>query len=375
MRTRLLFLLSFATTLAGCRDKAGAEKIPAAEDGIVTLDTVQQRGAGVALGVTRRLPPDTISATGTITFDAGRVSHVGPRIQGRIRRVLVDVGSLVKAGDTLAVLDSPELGAAQARWAQARANRELASRNAGRAERLARDGVVSERRRLEAAAELASRDAELAAGLQALSALGAEPDTGAAGVFVLRSPLDGEVVEKHAVVGEVVGPEANLFVVGELATVWLVLDLYETDLARVRAGLGVRVFADAYPERPYDASIALVSSVVDTTSRTVKVRVVIPNVEHRLKPGMFARAGIAVDAARDAIGLPHAAVQVLRGKEVVFVPAGKDRFRARPIVIGKPRAGGWVEVRQGLALGDTIVIAGGFALKAHMLRASFAEED
>lgn len=374
MRILPIYLVSVLSVI-GCGGKAKSEQPIAPPSDVVELDTAQQRAAGLGLGVARPLPADTISVTGTVTFDAGRVSHVGPRIQGRIRRTFPDVGTRVKAGDTLAVLDSPELGAAQARWAQARANREVAAKNATRAERLARDGVVSERRRLEAAAELASRDAELAATMQALSALGAEPDTAATGVFVLRAPLDGEVIEKHAVVGEVVGPEANLFIVGELATVWLVLDLYETDITRVRAGLDVRVLADAYPRDAYAASVALVSSVVDTVSRTVKVRVAIPNPAHKLKPGMFARAGIAVDSRTNAIAIPHAAVQVVEGAEVIFIPLGKGRFRVRPVTIEKPRAGGWVEVRKGLALGDTLVVAGSFTLKAHMLRASFAEED
>jgi cobalt-zinc-cadmium efflux system membrane fusion protein len=321
------------------------------------------------------LPADTIVLTGTVTFDGGRVSHVGPRTQGRIRRVYVDVGARVRAGDTLAMLDSPELGAAQARWSQASVSRAVAARNAERAERLFRDGIVSERRRIEASAELASREAELAAALQALVSLGAEPDSAAAGVFVLRAPLDGEVVEKHAVVGEVVGPESSLFLVGELARVWLLLDLYETDLTRVHPGLPARVIADALPLQPYQASVTLVSAVVDTVSRTVKVRVEIPNPAHQLKPGMFARAFIAVDRRAGTVGIPHAAVQSVGEGDVVFVPAGPGRFRALSLVLGPPRAGGWVEVMQGLALGDTIVVGGSFGLKAHLLRATFGEQE
>jgi len=357
----------------------GGTPEPAREDvapaDVVVLDSAQQRSAGVALGAVGGLPADTVRVTGTITFDGGRVSHVGPRTQGRIRHVYVDIGSRVRAGDTLAVLDSPELGAAQARWAQARVNRDVAARNADRAERLFRDGIVSERRRLEASAELASRDAELASALQALVALGAEPDTAASGLFVLRAPLDGEVVEKHAVVGEVVGPEAGLFIVGELARVWLVLDLFETDLGRVHAGLPARVIADAFPDRPFDATLTLVSAVVDTISRTVKVRVEIPNQQHLLKPGMFARAGIAVDQRAGVAGIPHDAVQQVDGRSVVFVPAGPGRFRVRPITVGAPRAGGWVEVTEGLGRGDSFVVAGSFALKAHLLRATFGEEE
>ena len=376
MRNLSVLMLAAVAILAGCgkNDPAPEDHNDAPAADVVELDSAQQASAGLSLGSVGLLPPDTIYLTGTVTFDAARVSHVGSRIQGRIRRVLVDIGAHVSAGDTLVVLDSPELGAAQARWTQARVTRDVAARNFERTERLFRDGIVSERRRLEIEAELREREAELGATLQALSALGAEPDTAGSGLFVIRAPLNGEVVEKHATVGEVVGPETSLFVVGELNRVWLLLDLYETDLRRVRVGLRARVVADAYPDRSFDARVGLISSVVDTVSRSVKVRLEIPNPRHVLKPGMFARSGVVLDATGGTLGIPHAAVQSLEGREVVFVPEGGLRFRAHPVRLGSPRAGGWVEVLEGLAAGDIIVVGGGFALKAHMLRATFGEE-
>lgn len=376
MRNLMILMLSLMVATAGCgeSDRAAEERKDPPSTDVVALDSAQQAAAGLQLGTVRSLPPDTIHLTGTITFDAARVSHVGPRIQGRIQRVQVDIGTRVSAGDTLVVLDSPELGAAQARWAQARVGRAVAARNFERTERLYRDGIVSERRRLEVEAGLREREAELAAALQALSALGADPDTTGSGLFVIRAPLDGEVVEKHATVGEVVGPESNLFVVGELSRVWLLLDLYETDLRRVRAGLRVGVVADAYPDHRFEARVGLISSVVDTVSRTVKVRVEIPSPEHLLKPGMFARADLTLDPKPGAVGVPHSAVQTLEGREVVFVPEGGNRFRALPLRLGSPGAGGWVEALEVLAAGDTIVVAGAFALKAQMLRATFGEE-
>lgn len=376
MRAVLVFTMLGVALVSGCGKDEPAPEVHDAEGGadLVALDSAQQAAAGIRLGVVGALPADTLYVTGTIDFDAARVSHVGPRIQGRIRRVPVDIGSHVRAGDTLVVLDSPELGGAQARWAQARVARNVAARNYERAERLFRDGIVSERRRLEVEGGFREREAELTAALQALSALGAEPDSTGSGLFVIRAPLEGEVIEKHATAGEVVGPEASLFVVGELKRVWLLLDLFETDLPRVQAGFPARVVADAYPDIAFEARIGLISSVVDTVSRTVKVRVEIPNERHLLKPGMFARAGVALASGAGAIGIPHEAVQSLAGKEVVFVPDGGNQFRAVPIKLGAPRAGGWVEVLQGLAPGDTLVVAGTFALKAHMLRATFGEE-
>lgn len=382
MLTTVSRALPFAVALAvlaGCgpadAPADGAAPPAATTANEVVLDSAQQASADVTLGVVDALPADTILLTGTITFDAARESHVGPRIQGRISAVPVDIGTHVSRGDTLAVLDSPELGAAQARWAQALVAREVADRNHQRTERLFGDGIVSERRRLEVEAELREREAALAAARQALAAVGAEPDSTSSGRFVIRAPLDGEVVEKHATIGEVVGPESGLFVVGELDRVWLLLDLYETDLPKVRTGLPAIVVADAWPERRFAAHVARVSSVVDTVSRTVKLRVEIPNPDHVLKPGMFARAALVLGAESDRIGVPHEAVQDLDGRTVVFQALGGYRYRAIPVRVGAPRAGGWIEILDGLRRGDSVVVTGAFDLKAHLLRSTFAEEE
>ncbi len=342
--------------------------------GMVVLDSAQIRVAGLSLAPVGPLPPDTLGLTGTITFDPARVSHIGPRTQGRIRRVLADIGTHLGAGDSLAVLDSPELGAMQTGWVKARVTRDIANRNYARAERLFRDGVVSERRRLEAEAELREREADLAAATQALAASGAEADTAATGLFVLRSPLRGEVVEKHATVGEVVGPDADLFTVGDLSQLWLLLDLYETDLPRVRLGLSARVVAQAYPDRAFTGVVGYIDAQVDSVSRSVKLRVEIPNPAHILKPGMFARASVVLPDTTPRLGLPRDAVQSVAGKNVVFVPAGAGRFQMREVLLGNERAGGWVEIRGGLQRGDSVVTRGSFALKAHFQRASLGED-
>jgi cobalt-zinc-cadmium efflux system membrane fusion protein len=330
--------------------------------------------ADLEFDTVRVLPPDTLRLTGSVTFDAARVSHVGPRMQGRIKRVPVEIGSRVRAGDTLAVLDSPELGSAQATWFTASVEREVARRNYERAERLFLDGIVSERRRLEAEGEFRKAEGRLAAAERALAALGAEPDSAASSLFVLRAPLDGVVADKHATVGEVVASDAQLFTVGDLRRLWIMLDIYESDLTHIVVGAPAFVSTEAYPGRLFAAEVAYVGATVDTTSRTVKVRVVIPNGDEALKPGMFAEARIVLPDHEERIGVPQAALQTLEGNTVVFIPAGPRRFRAAAVTTGRSRAGAWVEITAGLALGDRIVTSGSFTLKADLEKSSFADE-
>lgn len=347
----------------------------AGDSTLVVLDSAQQVSAALQIGPVGSLPPDTIRLTGTLSFDPVRISHVGPRIQARLRQVLVDVGSRVRSGDTLALLDSPELGTAQATWTKATVSRQIAARNLERAAPLARDGIVSERRRLELEAELREREAELAAAVQALAALGADPDSGAPGMFPLRTPLSGEVVEQHATAGEVVGPESDLFSVGDVSRLWLLLDLFESDLSRVRVGTPVRILVEAVAGREIEGRIGYIGAVVDSTSRTIKVRVEISNDSRVLKPGMFAQALLVLAPDPRRVGVPVAALQSLNGRDVVFRPEGPGHFRPLRVKRGAVRAGGWVEVLEGLAIGDSVVLQGSFVLKAHAQRAQFGDED
>jgi len=370
MMTRRLYgcgsLLLLLLLACGREEPAASPPEAAISADLVELDSAQIRAAGLVLAPVGTLPPDTLSLTGTVTFNPSRVSHVGPRTPGRLRRVLVEIGTHVAPGDSLAVLDSPELGAMQTGWLKARVAKEVAARNFERTERLYQEGIVSERRHLEAEAELRGREADLAAAIQALAASGAETDTVATGLFVLRAPLAGEVVEKHATVGEVVGPEADLFTVGDLSQLWLQFDLFESDLSRVRLGQSARVVAQAYPDRVFQGAVAYIGAQVDSVSRSLKTRIEIPNPGHVLKPGMFVRAALLLEETRPVPGLPRDAVQTVAGKPVVFVRSGPGRFQARPVRLGNERAGGWVEITEGVQLGDTVVTRGSFALKAQL---------
>ena len=342
---------------------------------VIELDADEVRLADIAFTTVAALQPDTVHLTGIFTFAPALVSHIGPRVEGRLKSVAVEIGSDVRAGEALAVLDSPELGAAQAGWFKALVNRDVGRKNYERVERLSRQGIVSERRRLEVEGEVRQREAELAAAASSLHALGVEPDSAASSMFALRSPLDGIVVDKHATVGEVVDTDAVLFTVGDPRTLWIELDVYEADLARVGIGAPALVTTNAYPDRTFTGQTTYIAAVLDADSRTVKVRVEIPNSDLTLKPGMFARAALVLSEPDPPIGLPADAIQILDGQPVVFIPEGGGRFRIRQVTVGRTRAGGWTEIRSGLGVGDSVVERGSFALKAQLLKESFAEEE
>jgi len=170
-------------------------------------------------------------------------------------------------------------------------------------------------------------------------------------------------------------PEDPLFTVADLSRVWIELDVFERDLARVSRGQRVDVSAAAWPDRVFPGRIVYVIAVLDSARRTVQARVEIPNADGALKPGMFASARIQVGGDGPAmVALPQDAVQEVEGRRVVFVPGDRPgEFRAHSVEVGETLDGARVAIRSGLAPGARVVVAGAFALRSELARGEFGE--
>ena len=355
---------------------AETEHDETAVDSVVTLDSTAQRLAGIEFLTAGTAASDALVANGTITFDANRVSVISPRAEGRIVSVRADLGQEVRAGAVLALLESSEVGQTRGELERARANVDVARRNYEREKRLFEQSISPQRELLEAEAEYRSAQADYNSALASLRALGASGGEGA--TFGLASSINGTIVERNANPGQIVGPEVNLFTVGDVRHVWITVDVYEGDLSRVRQGATATVMPTALPGESFTGRVTYAGGVVDTASRTFKVRVELENPGLRLRPGMFAQVRIAAPPAAAGSGspitIPEIAVQDINGKQVVFV--AKDttgQFVTRPVALGPRAAGGMVTVTSGLRPGERIVGKGAFQLKAEMLKASFEE--
>jgi membrane fusion protein, heavy metal efflux system len=192
----------------------------------------------------------------------------------------------------------------------------------------------------------------------AIDALASKPDLGA--VFSLNSPIDGVVVERNATIGATVGPDANLFKIIDISRVWIDANVFEKDLERVRYGQEVKLTVPAFPAATFSGRVILVNSVVDPDTRTVKVRTEVPNADGRLKPDMFANVQIITDLNRNAISIPQSAVLEDGGKSVVFV-AQDGGFKKRQVIAGI-KGNDQVEIIDGLAAGDKVVVKGNYLL-------------
>lgn len=342
--------------------KLSAEEITAA--GIKTAEIEEQDIA------------EQLTLTATIRPNQDRITHVAPRVPGRIVKVQANLGDQVKAGQTLAVLDSLEVGEAHSAWLQARTAHEVAKADFERAEMLHGEQIIAQKDHLRAHAEYEKSKAALAAAADRLRMLGVNPAPAAGGqavsTFPLTTSLAGTVIEKHAIHGELAEPDKPLFTVADLSRLWIEANLSEKDLGRISVGADAQVTVAAYPGAAFQGKLTYIAAVVDKETRTVAARVEVANPDGRLKPEMFATAAIRTGAKGQGLLLPDAAVVLMQGQPTVFV-AERGGFEPRAIEPGE-RFSGHTIVKSGLAPGEQVVTAGAYALKARLLKSQISDE-
>jgi cobalt-zinc-cadmium efflux system membrane fusion protein len=376
----LVLVGALAIGACGGGDAAPAETAAAeehaGEEGVVVLDTAAIRLGGIQVGEVQSVTTTALAVTGSITFDADRVSHVGSRSNGRIVAVRSDLGAQVARGQALATLESVEVGQIRAEEREAEALLKIAQENYAREQRLAEQGISSRKELLEAEAMLRRAEAALHSAEDRLQVLGASHDHGAGGEFTLVAPFAGVVVARDASLGEMATPADTLFTVADLSEVWIELDIFERDLARVRRGQSVAVLVSAYPSRSFPGRIVYVGDVLDPAKRTVRARVEIPNRDAALKPGMFATANIQVGGGGPPMAVvPQDAVQTVEGKLVVFVPGDTPgEFRTVPVEVGPTTDGNRIVILSGIAPGSRVVTVGAFALRSELSKGEIGED-
>jgi len=190
----------------------------------------------------------------------------------------------------------------------------------------------------------------------------------------IHAPFDGTVISKDVALLEHVGPTNQILGVADLTTVWLTADVYEEHLRLLQraANQSVTFRSAAWPDRVFAARIFYTGDIVDSETRTVALRAVADNADRMLKPGMFVTVELPAPAQATALQVPLTAIQEHEGRSFVFLHVGDDSFQRRDVKLGRHNAQG-VEILAGLAAGDRVVVAGGFALKSQMLADLLAE--
>lgn len=355
-------------------DEHGEEKLVK-----MTAEVQKQSGVAVAPAKKQRLP-GMISATGKVEANADRIAHVSPRISGKVVSVRASLGDSVSAGQHLVTLDSVELGDALSRYHQSKTRLALAQSNMDRIKALVDKKIAARKDIMQAETDYKIAQTELHSDEERLSLYGValsdlKGDNHRKPLLPVRSPIGGIITEKHAIVGELADPSKSLYTVADLSSVWVLVDIHEKDLAKVRRGQPATVIVGAFPDQKFRGRITYLADLVDEATRTVKARVEVANPGRKLKPEMFATVELALAAdAPPVLAVPEDAVQELDGKKLIFVVESDTEFAARPVELGRA-SGGMVEVVSGLKEGERYAVKGSFLLKSELKKGEIEGHD
>jgi RND family efflux transporter MFP subunit len=340
--------------VAAPRAGTPAGAVPPPEGGVpsvLDLGADRARLAGVrtvesATGVVTR----TIRATGTVVADETRVRQVTTKVAGFVEKLYVNaMGQMVRAGEPLFELYSPELLASQEEYLRARQSAaEFQKSTLPEVRRGGADLAIAARKRLE-------RFDVPAEFLRALDESGTEQRT-----ITFVAPFAGYVTGKNIVAGQRIEPGMDLLTVTDLAQVWVIAQVFEAEAPAAQPGRWARVTLPYQEGVALSGRIAFVYPTLDPESRTLKVRLEFPNPRGALKPGMFVTAELGAESARGIV-VPDSAILDTGTRRLVFVEVSPGQFAARDVSVAL-RADGQAVVRSGLAAGDRVAQSANFLL-------------
>jgi len=370
-----------ALMLAGCGEVASANKEEAAPENAVanpleiraTPALMERLKVGEASWAE---VGGTLEVAARVEVNETRIARVGSPVMGRLTEVNVREGQEVKRGETMAIVNSTSLSDAQLALLKAMSQHQLEQRAVERAQQLLNAGVIgsAELRRREA--ELAQTTADVAASRDQLRILGIPQDAlenlektrAINSLLRVTSTMDGTVMTRNVAVGQVIQPADTLAEIADLTQLWLVADVPEQNAGTLSAGQMVNAEVSALSGLPIRGRLAFVSATVNAETRTIRVRMDLPNPQHRFKPAMLATMTIADRAQRKQV-IPSAAVVREDDMEHVFVQTAPDVFTLRPVTLGG-EFGGRRVLLDGLRPGDKIVVDGAFHLNNERIRLS-----
>lgn len=371
-------VLAVFLALGGCGEKAAKGEEPAKQEAKEEkgqkLTAEEQALAGIKFEeVSSRTFEDSVSVTATIRPNQDRIAKIAPRVEGRIVSVSANLGDNVRAGQSLAIMDSLAIGEAQSALLRAQSSERVAQADFKRAESLSAEEIIPQKELLRSRGELERASAESRAASDRLRLLGGSASASgrAQSTFALTAPFAGTVIQKKATIGELGSPAEAVFTIADLSKVWIEANLTDDLLSKVKTGAAATVTVGAYPGERFSGRVAYIANVLDKDSRTIAARIEVPNKDGRLKPEMFATANIATGGQLEAISVPDGAILLLQGQPTVFVSEGGS-FQPRAIETGEKISGRTV-IKSGLKPKEQVVAAGAYALKARMLKSQIGD--
>jgi cobalt-zinc-cadmium efflux system membrane fusion protein len=314
--------------------------------------------------------PRVLRLTGAVAYNASKTTPVFSPVSGPVQELLAEPGQNVHSGQTLLTVTSPDYSAARSAYMKARSAFQLSDKNYERSKDLYEHKAIAERDLQQAESDRAQAQADLQSSEDALRALGiSDPESlvktppKTTGQIPVIAPVGGAIVERLVGPGQLLqAGSTQCFTISDMSTVWVLVNIYQNDLAYVRSGDSVDITTDAYPDH-FRGKISYIADALDPTTRTLQARIVTENRGYKLKKDMYVAATVQAGALRDALTVPDAAV--LRDTEnqaFVYVQSGSNQFARRPVKAGDSQDGRTLVV-DGLKEGERVVGDGSLFLQ------------
>ena len=331
----------------------GAPKTTVPTPGLVSISPEKIQTLGVTTTeVVLRSVTRSVRSNGVLRVDETGMRVVAPRFEGWIERLVANqTGQVVRRGDPLMYVYSPELVSAQREYliassgthalaeGEPAAQRGLTALRAGALDRLRNWGVA---------------EGDVRAITSRVEALHTLP---------VRSPVDGIVLEKMAVEGMRFMPGETLFRIGDLSRIWVIAEVFEQDLGAVRLEQDATIFLDAFPTERFSGRVTFIAPQINAETRTARVRLELANPGLRLKPDMYARVEFVADKSPPMAAVPNSAILDSGKHRVVLVDQGQGRFEPREVQTGV-QADGFTAIESGVASGERVVTSANFLIDA-----------
>ena len=361
---RAAFLLPLVLAIAACGKHTESQAATAGSRESITLDKDSPHLQFIKIETVREGDAaGTVTFPGRVAFDEDHTQRLSTPVDGRATVLLVKAGDKVRVGQPLVRLSSPQVGELQSGAQKALQDLAIAQKTVERVHKLMVDGAVSEKEVAQAESDLIKARSAATQATTRLASLNV-PASDPGATVSLFAQIAGTVVERNVLLGQEVRADATtpLLTITNLDTVWVQADVYEQDLGLVQTGAAVAVRVPAYPNQTFPGTIAHLGDVVETTSRTVKLRCVVPNPDARLKPEMFAKVDLTASGGAKVILVPSSAVLSDSEKPRVIIVTGENVFRLQSIQVGS-EVDGKVRILSGLQAGQKVVTDGALFLK------------
>ena len=291
--------------------------------------------------------------TGKISFDEDKVAKVFPLAGGFVKELKVELGDYVQKGQTLAVIRSPEIAGFTKEAIEAEVQFKSAVKKLKISEELFKTGVISEVDLMESKKAVEQSSGELERIKDVIDMYGA----GQGAVYPIKSPVSGFVIQKNISQNMELRTEdiSPVFIVASLTDVWVLANIYESDIAKIKIGYDAEVTTISYPDRIFKGKIDKIFNLMDPESKTLKARITINNSNFELKPDMFANIRVKYNENIKKIAIPVSAIIFDKSRYYVMVYNSKDNIETREVEVYQENSS-LAYIESGVNNGDKIIV-------------------